>query len=391
MTDIPSFSDRRRILLLVDRSLNFVRGLLRGVRAYAIGKPEWILRDAAPQVRLLKAVEEWRPDGVIAGVVTPGLAQALRRLGVPVVDTANVLPRLRMPIVDVDPEAIGKLAAEYLLERQFRNFAFFGSRVAVYSQAQKNAFARRVREAKAKVYTCYYEYLPDYAPGMVWRQVTTRIWRWLRGLPKPVAIYCCEDVLSRLLADTCAQLGFRIPEDVALLGCGNDELECTLSEPSLSSIVVPAEKVGYEAAALLDRLMAGEPAPPHGIFLPPVGVVTRHSTDTLGIEDELLRQAVRFIREHALEEIRVSDIVQALAVGRRSLERQFRRVLGRTILQEIYRVRVEHAKRLLVQTHWPIGVIALRSGFSCPRHLDVRFRQFTGMTPRAYRRQFRPR
>jgi len=391
MTNNPAVSQRRRILLLVDRSLHFVRGLLRGVRAYATGKPEWILRDAAPQLRLLKAVQEWRPDGVIAGVVTPRLAQALRRLRVPVVDTANVLPRLRMPIVDVDPEAIGRLAAEYLLERQFRHFGFFGSRVAVYSQAQKNAFARRLREAKVKVYTCYYEYLPDYAPGMVWREVTGRIWRWLRNLPKPVAIFCCEDVLSRILADTCAQLGLRVPEDVALLGCGNDELECTLTEPTLSSIVVPAEKVGYEAAALLDRLMSGEPPPPNGIFLPPVGVVTRHSTDTLGIEDELIRQAVRFIREHALGELRVRDVVQALAVGRRSLERHFRAVLGRTILQEIYRVRVEHAKRLLVQTHWPIGVIALRSGFSCPRHLDVRFRQLTGMTPRAYRRQFRPR
>jgi LacI family transcriptional regulator len=356
-----------------------------------MGKTEWTLRDAPPHATLLKAVANWQPAGVIAGVITPKIAQALRRLRVPVVDTANVLPQLRFPIVDIDPNAVGRMAAEYFLERNYSHLGFFGSQVAVYSRLQEAAFTARIKEAGRKVYSCYYEYLPEYAAGMIWQEASARMRQWLQRLPKPVAIFCCEDALARILADTCVHLSLRVPEDVALLGCGNDDLECTLSEPTISSIAVPAERVGFEAAALLDRLMAGEPAPAEPILLPPVGVITRRSTDLLAIEDELIRQAVSFVRENALKDIRVGDVSQALAVSRRLLERRFRAVLGRTILQEIYRIRVERAKVLLAQTHLPISMVAHRCGFSSPRHLDVRFRKIVGITPRAFRRQYRAR
>lgn len=377
-----------RIVLLLDRGLHFARGVLRGVRSYAAAKGQWILRDAPPSPKMIKLVADWEPAGIIAGLVTTRLARAVKKLRVPVVDTATVLPRLGVPTVDVDPAAVGRLAAEYFLDKQYQNFGFFGSRVAVYARLQEQAFRQRLAKAGYEAHSCYYEYLTEYTVRTLWREVTSRITQWLERLPKPVAVFCCEDVLSRLLADTCRQLGFRVPEDVALLGCGNDELECTLTEPTLSSIAVPAERVGYEAASLLDRLLGGEKPPERPLFLPPIGVVTRHSTDVSAIDDQIVRQAVRFIRDNATRDIRVKDIAEALAVSRRLLERRFRTLLGRSVLQEIYRVRIEHAKQLLAHTHLPVGAVAFRTGFTSPRHLDVRFRQLTGLTPRAFRRQF---
>ncbi|MCS7237961.1 MAG: DNA-binding transcriptional regulator [Thermoguttaceae bacterium] len=383
------FSDGNcRVVLLLDRSLHFARGVLRGVRSYAAGKTNWILRDAPPSPKMMKLVADWEPAGIIAGLSTAALARAVKQLRIPVVDTATVLPRLGLPTVDVDPIGVGRLAAEYFLDKQYRNFGFFGSHVAVYARLQEQGFRQRLAKAGYEAQSCYYEYLPEYTARMLWREVTSRIIQWLDRLPKPVAIFCCEDILSRLLADTCRQLNLRVPEEVALLGCGNDELECTLTEPTLSSIAVPAERVGYEAAALLDALLEGQKPPDRPVFLPPISVVTRHSTDVSAIDDQIVRQAVRFIRENATRHIRVKDIAEALAVSRRLLERRFRALLGRSVLQEIYRVRIEHAKRLLAQSHLPVGAVAFRSGFSSPRHLDVRFRQLTGLTPRAFRRQF---
>lgn len=377
-----------RIVLLLDRSLHFARGVLRGVRAYTSGRADWILRDAPPTQRMLNLIADWEPSGIIAGIVTPAQARAIRRLKVPVVDTATVVEKSGFPTVDIDPEAVGRLAAEYFLDKQYRHYGFFGSRVALYARLQERAFRERVAQAGFEVFSCYYEYLPEYTVQTLWRDVTTRILQWLENLPKPVAIFCCEDVLSRLLADTCRQIGLRVPEDVALLGCGNDELECTLTEPTLSSISVPSERVGYQAAALLDELLSGRNPDTLQVFIPPIGVVTRYSTEVSAIRDEIIRAALNFIRENATRGIRVSEVARAVSVSRRLLERRFRATLGRSVLQEIYHVRVEHAKWLLAHTHLSVASVAYRCGFSSARHLDVRFRQITGLTPRAFRRQF---
>lgn len=377
-----------RIVLLLDRSLHFARGVLRGVRSFASGKVDWFLRDAPPTLRMLKLVSDWEPKGIIAGVITPRLARAIGRLQVPVVDTATVVENLGFPGVDVDPVEVGRLAADYFLDKQYRNYGFFGSRAALYSRLQEKGYRERINEAGFQVSSCYCEYLPDYTISTLWRDVTSRIWQWLEWLPKPVAIFCCEDVLSRLLADTCRQLGLRVPEDVALLGCGNDELECTLTEPALSSISVPSERVGYEAAWLLNEMLCGREPPTTQILIPPIGVVTRYSTEISAVEDEIIRKALNFIRENGVRALNVAEIARSVGVSRRLLERRFRSALGRSVLQELYRVRVEHAKRLLAHTHLSISSVAYRSGFSSARHLDVRFRQATGLTPRAFRRQF---
>ncbi len=222
---------------------------------------------------------------------------------------------------------------------------------------------------------------------MEWKRSAHRVREWLEKLPKPVGILTANDIPARELADACQRFGLRVPDDVALLGVDNDDLECGLSWPSLSSVATPARRIGYEAAKLLDELMAGKPAPREPMFLPPIAVVTRQSTDTLAIDDPAVVAALRFIRAHATGKICVDDVVGHAVEGRRMLEYKFRDFVGHTILKEIRRVRVERVKELLRDTDLSMPAIARRSGFATPQRMAVVFRETTGLTPSAYRQQ----
>lgn len=377
-----------RIALLLDRSLSFVRDVLRGIRAYgASRRPQWIIRDGPPRLNVVNRVQEWRPHGIIAGLVVPQVAHALMRTRKPLVDTAFALPNLNVPAVDVDHAAVGRMAAEYFLDHRFVHFGFFGSESVRYAQLEERSFRERLAEQGYAVSSCYSDFLPEAKASTLWKKSPQKLVRWLRRLPKPVAIFVNEDTPARYLADLCGQLGLEIPDAVAILGVGNDELECRLNTPLLSSIAVPSQDIGYEAAALLDRLIAGQSAPAEPILLPPLRVITRHSTDIMAIEDEIVQAAIQHVRRHASEPMQVADVAHALAVGRRDLERRFRRLLNRSVLEEIHRARIEQAAILLADTHLPVSTVARRAGFTSTRQLDVLFTRLKDMTPTAFRRR----
>jgi LacI family transcriptional regulator len=199
-----------------------------------------------------------------------------------------------------------------------------------------------------------------------------------------------DDMAGRYLAGACLRQGLRIPGDVAIVTTGNTELLCEKMSPSLSSIELGFERVGRESARLLDRLMAGRPAPARPIAMPPAGLVARLSTNAFAVDDPLVSRALRLIAGGACRGMRVRDVIAALPTTGRSLERRFRRVLGRTVVDEILRVRLEQAKRLLTETDVPLKTVADRCGFSRPEILAKAFRQVEGEPPGAYRRERRP-
>jgi LacI family transcriptional regulator, galactose operon repressor len=180
-----------------------------------------------------------------------------------------------------------------------------------------------------------------------------------------------------------------MPEQVALAGVDNDDLFCELARPPLSSVAIPAERIGYEAAALLDRLLAGARPPRQPLLLPPVRLVARQSSDVVALDDPNVAAALRVIRTNAHVALRVADIVRKVPISRRALERRFRQALHRGLGDEIRRVHVDRAKDLLAATDLPVAMVAERSGFCGSGHLCVVFRQDTGQTPTAYRRQVR--
>ena len=175
----------RRIALLLDRSLSFVRGVIRGVRVYAADKPNWVLRDVPPRLQIVSHVRDWKPHGIIAGLVLKRVAQELIRMRTPLIDTAYTLPGLKVPTVDVDHTAVGRLAAEYLLDRKFGHYGFFGSESAAYSRIRESAFRQRVAEAGHVVSSCHTEYLADLTTPALWKKSAQKTRRWLRQLAKP--------------------------------------------------------------------------------------------------------------------------------------------------------------------------------------------------------------
>jgi LacI family transcriptional regulator len=285
--------------------------------------------------------------------------------------------------------AVGELAAEHFLERGYQHFGFFGSGSVYYAQVREASFRHSVGQAGFDVSACHLEYMPRLPTQVSWKSVSQQVRHWLKGLSKPVAVLADHDAAAHELADMCQQLHLRVPDEVAVLGVDNDDLECQLTFPPLSSIAIPAERIGFEAAKLLERMLSGKSVTCEPIYLPPLRVVTRQSTSTLAIADPVVAAALCYIRQRVGQPIRVSSIASDLAVPRRGLEKKFRALLGRSVLAEIHRARVDQAKELLADTDLKMLQVARRLGFSNSQRLALVFRKITGMTPGAYRRQSR--
>jgi LacI family transcriptional regulator len=376
----------RRIALLLGQDLGYCRQLMRGVWRYAMNVQHWVFRDGPPEPVTLKPLREWRPHGVIALLFIPEVADALARMRVPVVNTTSTLDDRRFPLVEADHLLVGRMAAEYFVARRYRNFGYFGSSWTHVSRMREAGFRERLCGVEHSFSSCYAEYLPRPPHDASWLRVDTQVAHWLRKLPKPVAVLCSNDVPARDLAESCRRLQFRVPDDVAILGVDNDELECRLTTPPLSTIELPAERIGFEAAKLLDRMMCGRRPPKSPTYLPPVRVITRQSTDALAVANPTVIAALAYIRKHYASPIGVEDVARAIAVGRRDLERKFRGVLGRSVLDEIRQMRLERAKELLAETDHSMPEVATRAGFADSRRFAVVFRQAMGRTPTGYRR-----
>jgi LacI family transcriptional regulator len=188
------------------------------------------------------------------------------------------------------------------------------------------------------------------------------------------------------LLEACRRINVLVPDEVAVIGVDNDEIICNLSHPNLSSVDVNTYNVGYEAAALLDRMMAGAPAPEQPVLLAPGIVVPRESTDVLATDDRELADAIRKIRRHACDGLRLKDFATMTKLSRRTLERRVRSLLGRSPKEEITRVQLESAKRLLVDTNLSVVAVAEKCGFTQPRYFSQVFHAKVGIPPTLYGR-----
>src|ERR1700730_4326361 len=317
------------------------------------------------------------------------MRQYLFSAGVPAVEISSVRKDLGIPCVMEDNEAIGRLGAEHLLERNFKNFVwapFFDDAV---NEERFQGFAASVRTAG---YDCV-ELLP------VNTRRSTRLnrhvnWtlrrRWvihtIRSLRYPLGIFCYNDCVAADIVDACIEAEIQIPDQVAVLGVDNDPVICDCVQVPLSSVRHDLEGMAYEAAALLDRLINGDPPPKIPKRISPKGVVTRKSTEVLAVEDPEVARALRYIQANFSKgALSVDDVVAYCRAPRRSLERAFRRVLQNTILHEILRMRVNHAQKLLETTSLSVTDIAARSGFASLNHFFRVFHGRTGLTPAAFR------
>jgi len=377
----------KRIALLLGLDLGYCRDVLRGIQRYASQRNDWVFHDAPPDSLCLGPLREWRPDGIIAHLFLPEMVTALRAMRQPVVNTTSALAKCDFPLVEADHLLVGKMAADYYLHRGYCNFGYYGSKCSAFSFDRREAYREVIERAGHEVTCCFADYLPRQRLETSWKQTDNKVQRWLRKLPKPVAIFTSHDTAARDLADACIALGLKVPQEVALLGVDNDEAVCLLARPSLSSIKIPAEQIGFQAARILHEMLAGKQPPARPLFLPPVRVVTRRSTDLTAVDDELVRGALSYIRSHYAEPIGVESISAGIGVGRRSLERKMAEHLGKTVLEELQLARIESAQQLLDETNHSVKAVAMKVGFSSARRFSDVFRKIVGTTPIEYRRR----
>ncbi len=388
----------RRIAVVLATDMACYREILRGVNTFTTSKGTWTLELYTAAEDYVEKIRVNQPDGlVISAVNDPREAVAAVRsvAGKAVAVAATFVdPDLaHVPQVEADDEKVGELAAAHLLSKGFTNFAFVGA-AAVWSDRRYAGFQRILAREKITPARLSHETTPSPA-GRGWPlpHYGREILDWLATLPKPVAIFACNDIRGRELAEVCRSAGLRVPDDITILGVDNDDLECELSHPPLSSIAIPWRRLGFEASRILDSLFKRRsPRRKRStLFVPPAGVVERQSTEAMAISDPDVSNAIRFIRQNAHRPIGVTDVLDAVPTARRSLEKRFRNLLGRSPLEEIRRAHVERAKNLLRSTDLSMPAIAELSGFTSAAWLSKVFHNLTGETPTLYRQRQRCR
>jgi LacI family transcriptional regulator len=334
--------------------------------------------------KALPKMKHWSADGII--MRDSGKGSAALKLGVPIIVSVHLKENIRgTPFIDTNGVRIGRMAAEHLLDRGFQHLAFCGFDDLHWSRNRCQNFSKRIAESglKARIYK-----QPRSRAKRLWENEQVVMVDWLKSLPKPVGLMACNDDRGRHVSEACKVAGLHVPEQVAILGVDNDELVCELSDPPLSSVALNVERGGYEAAELLDKLMARRRAAHKDIIVEPTHVITRQSTDVMAIDDSDVVKALRFIRQHAKEPIQVGDVLKVVPLSRRALQKRFRRVLNRSVHDEIRRVRTEQVAIMLTETNLAISQIAAAFGYAGIEKLSRYFQREKEMTPLKYRKRY---
>ncbi|WP_339728890.1 XylR family transcriptional regulator [uncultured Gimesia sp.] len=378
---------RPSIALLIESSNSYARGLLRGVMSYIHEHRSWSIylpehgRGSVP----VNWLNSWHGDGIIARIENEKIAEAVVNSGVPAVDVSAARLAPSLPWVETDDRAIATLAAQHLIERGFQHYAFCGDDRFNWSRWREDHFQSCIENAG---YVCHrYPQAKGRKKTIPWEQEQQRLSEWIRQLPKPVGVMACYDIKAQQLLDVCRTSSVSVPEEVAIIGVDNDEILCNLSEPPLSSVIPNTRLTGYEAAALLDRMIAGQTVSSEAHLIKPLGIATRQSTDIQAIDDKFISDAVCFIRQHACDGINVQTVLKSVPLSRRVLESRFQKFIGRSPHEEIMRIRLDRVKQLLEETDLSLTAIAERTGFRHPEYLNVAFKKQTGTTPGTFRRE----
>jgi LacI family transcriptional regulator len=369
------------VAVCVDTRDGAGRKRLYGVSQYARSRGWRMMLVRQSGSRGVQEVQRLKPDGVIAYIADRRLVETTRRLGIPLVDTA--LGELNIPLmVSLDNDAVGRLAAEHLVSLGLASFGYCGVRGPLASEERRTSFARHLA-LRNRTLAAFSQRIFEGESQM------EPLIRWLQRLPKPVGLLTFDDKLGERVLSACRWCNLSVPHEVAVLGIGNDELMCEVSWPTLSSISFPTQRLGFEAAEMLDLAMRGRTIREGLRRIQPTGVAVRASTDMLAVEDALIRSAVEFIRKHAGEAIGVKHVAAALAVSRRTLDRRFADALGRTVHDELTAARMQLARNLLTDGAQTVADIAAACGYGSAPSFSRAFRSQSGCWPTDYRNQVR--
>ena len=374
-------SKRKRIALLVESSLGSGRSILRGISQFSrqVGNWELLYAPRGLEDVVPDWLESWEGDGVIARIQDEGMLSALKKLEIPVVDVLGV-PNHDLPLVRVDDEKISGKIAKHFLDRSFDHFAFYGIEGESWSRRREDAFRQATASGKS------------YASLNSLRGISecnsahfSKLKEWLLSLPKPLAMMTCSDQCGLTLVEACRAADITVPEEVAVVSVDNDHALCEVATPNLSSIRGGHQKVGFEAASLLNRLIDDTPVSSDRILIPPNEIVVRDSSDARSISDAGVRNAIQFMREHLSEPITNETIARAVGLSRTRMQVRFRAEVGMSLREFLAERRLRQAEKLIQFTDLTFADIAERCGFRHHEYLGYVLKKERGVTPRKLR------
>lgn len=381
-----------KVVILIENSRAWGRGLIQGIVKYSHLNGPWTFLKppaffvAETNKTFLEEIRHFSPDGIIMREIQN--AQEIINIGKPVV-ISPVLHKHFLGALNIveDCLATGRMAADHLLSKGLRNFAFCGFDDMFWSRERCEGFCDRIAQ---RGFTVSVYCQPKSKKDRVWENEKPILRDWLLSLPKPVGLLCCIDERSEQVVEVCKAEGIHVPNEISIIGVDNDEMICDLSTPPLSSVSFNAEGIGYRAAEMLDGLMKGQISPDkENLLVSPVGVIQRQSTDITAIKDPAIREVILFIKENARKPISVNDIVHIVALPRRTLERRFLKFTGNSIYKEIQIERQKRIENLLIETNMTIAEIAFSMGFSEPYELTRFFIRQRKMSPTSFRKKYK--
>ena len=381
-----------RVALLVESSRNYGREILRGINRYTREHGAWAYYTMERELHsgVPDWLRHWQGDGIIARIENRAMARKLSQIGCPVVDVLGTGRFRGIPGFDTDAGQVARTAADFFLKAGFRHFAFCGFEGLPFSDRRGAAFVEHLQALNFTVHVIKSptaRYQPGHIQAVEQRGLSqeTTVACWLKKLPRPLALFACNDICAQQVLNACREHKIKVPEEVSVIGVDNDDVICELSDPPLSSIEPNAKQIGYESAALLDRMMKGRSVSFITKRLPPVRLVERASTDTVAVGDILTVSALRYIRDHFADGIAVKDVVAHLKCSRTNLERRFHQTLHCSIRDAILQRRTNYARGLLRESNLRLKDIAARAGYSTVAHFCRVFQKEFGESPSQYR------
>ncbi len=381
-----------KILLLTDFSEEYGRALLRGITRYSQINGPWSFCKMPPFVRekfgiqgILDFACKWGAQGIVAQLNQTGEIKKLIDSGFCVVAQDYKERFKAIPNITGEYEKNGVMAAEYFLSKGYKNFAFYGFKDYVWSHERSLGYIKRLKQQGYDVYQYDNTVQGKYK---LWYYRDSPLSEWLLKLPKPLALFACDDNQASHICEACNIAGIRVPEDVAILGVDNDQMVCELSNPPTSSIALDTENAGYKVAELLEAMILKKTDSFNDIVVEATGIITRQSTDIFAISDGEVLKALQFIKKNIADKIQVEDVVGNGALSRRALEKRFKEIVGRSIYQEILFRKMERAANLIINTRKSVLDIAFQCGFDDSKNLSRMFQRTYNISPLQYRKKY---
>lgn len=376
-----------KVILLMDYSSEHDRKLLRGMMRYSKENGPWLFYRPSPAFRFgenmeewaVKWAKEWHADAII-GRWDEGKLHMLDNLDIPVVLQNNTKRSDVFSNLTGDYEATGKLAAQYFRKRLFTDYAFFGRKDIVWSEERSRGFESEVLAEGGS----FYEFLISDSG-----YDRSELEIWLKNLPKPIAMFCCDDSHALMITEICKMINVSVPEDIAVLGVDDDELLCDISDPSISSIRMDVENGGYLTCQLLNERISKRDTRTFNVSVKPLTINERGSTRIHNVSDKYVLEIVNYIDEHYFEDVSMETLLGLVPLSRRSIEMRFKKAMGGgTIYQYLLSVRVARMAELLITTERLFSDIVYEVGFRDIANVTRIFRRYKGCTPSEYRKRY---